>query len=194
MSFAIIKKNLEVLCTQLQEVAHGEIEWDKEGVREKLRAIRRGVIDSDQWIEKTAHIQLRICDYMWTILESADQNWETNLEYTRSRANEIDGLMEEAIRIDNEERMHCIPKPLRPPKSANPLIEWLSTLDDSYGDDFITTKDIYDYYSTWMDGNYPYEEKLEPNALGMKLGKEEFVKKFKKIDGKSERVWMIRII
>lgn len=182
MSLQLVKTELKNLCIDVQDDL-------PENVADRIRVVRKMIIKSDQWLEKTAHLQIQALTALWNALAPKapheDIRWQINV---------ADGKIEESIRVSTEEWKKGIPKPLKPALSPDSDQDeetdlWIATfLDDG---DFITNEDLVKVYQDWM-----HEEELTPIhsvTLSKKLSVEGFEKTMKKIDGKAQRGWMIRI-
>lgn len=182
MSLQIIKHELNRLCRDVQDDLPADVE-------DRVRAVRKMVIKSDQWLEKTAHFQVRILTALWYALSPkaphSDIMWHINV---------ADGLIDEAIVTTNEEWKKGIPKPLKPAFASGDDLEeetdlWIeSYLEDG---DFISNEELTVIYQEWM-----HKEGLEPlasSSLGKRLKTAGFENVLKRADGKVRRGWMISI-
>lgn len=102
MTLRSIKNEIEKLCYDVQI----EPGLPREEIQERTEAIRKTVIHDTGWIQKTEHLQGRILGELFNLPGKHDfygVRWQIAV---------ADGLLEEAILIDTEERSKGIPKPI----------------------------------------------------------------------------------
>lgn len=191
MSLREIKNELELLCTDMLD------ELPKDTV-ERIRHIRRSILDSNQWIERTQHLHLQTMNCLYAALVPSITAEKTgdNSKFLEIRwqVNKADGAIEQALIIDSEARSKGIPRPMKRYEKDETDTWMEECLDNSYEGDYITSRDLYDKYLEWMSEEEPSAKPLTSNALGQKLSAEGFERTTKWLDGKSVKVWILRVI
>ena len=184
MSLALIKQELVTLCRDVQNSSDLPPDYE-----DRIRAIRKRLMQKDGWTEKTGHLQLLALTALWIALAPNATYGEVQWQINRA-----DGAIDTAITAINEEWMHGIPKPLKPALSPDEELEettdaWIdSHLDDG---EFISNQDLYQTYQEFM-----HSEELNPLssvAFGKRLKAVEFQSAMRKISGKTVRGWMISV-
>lgn len=178
-----IKDDVMLLCTDL-------FDGMPDDFPDRVRLIRRSVIESNQWIEKTAHLQLKILNCLWDALLPGK-----SFEDVRWRVNQVDGWIDDAIRIDTGERRKGIPKPIKKDTFREDGTDnWIEEHLDDSDTEFVTSKELYIMYQEGITKETPDIEVLNTNSFGQRLSQAGFSRATKKIDGKAEKVWKVRVI
>lgn len=183
MSLVLLKMEVEKLCYDIQD----EI---PEGIVDRIMVTYKRAIHDPVWIEKNAHMRIKVCGALSTAMTKCKMN---DHEEANWQVNVAQGALEEAVRIDVEERQRGIPKPLLTRKNSDPIIEWLDESGiepDEEG--FVPSSEIYDVFENWVSENYPDDELPSSNAFGRRLTQEGFEKTSKKINGKAVKGWKLR--
>lgn len=185
MSLGLIKEESDALCTDF---------CIKEKIPEdafnRVDELRSKIIHATGWTKKTEHLKLKALRSMW---DAGTWVIRGNFQESNRYVNDANGHLETALNIIAEEWNKGVPDPIDPPNSNNDSSsEWVEYYVEACEDPLLF-KDVYSEYEQWMNDNAPDETPLNGISLAKRLGNEGYEKLSKKIDGKTERVWKVRI-
>lgn len=112
MNLTQIKQESISLC-----IAVMDGDWDEE-ISARIKEYRTAIIHSPDWIQKNQHLQIKMLNALFNVELKDDHRWPINV---------ADGHLDEALRIDKEERDKGIPKAI----DKTPDMSQLDLLEDS---------------------------------------------------------------
>lgn len=141
-----LKDDLVQLCTEFQD-------GTPDGVIGKLRSVYKQSVHCPQWSTKTQHIQHKVNGCLWNF-------YAPDIAY---KVNVADGLMDEAIKVDTEERAKGVVKPIdkTPSDASLYLLEDAINMDNwlyFHGEGNIGP-------SWWMDNREKDKDDWKPHEM-----------------------------